>query len=58
MMVQLSVGGKVVHTAILTVICDVGNPPMGLMEGVKLVVQGTPFNFNKSVSGVTVFISS
>ncbi len=58
MLVQLSVGGKPVHTAILTVICDVGNPPMGLMEGVKLVVQGTPFNFNKQVSGITVFISS
>ncbi len=57
MLVQLSVGGTPVHTAVLTVICDVGNPPTGLMEGVKLVVQGTPFNFNKQVSGLTVFIS-
>ncbi len=58
MLVQLSVGGTPVHTAVLTVICGVGNPPAGLMEGVRLVVQGTPFNFNKQVSGITVFISS
>lgn len=57
-LVQLSVGGTPVHTAVLTVICDVGNPPKGLMEGVKLVVQDTPFNFNKQVSGLTIFISS
>ena len=57
MLVQLSVGGTPVHTAVLTVICDVGNPPAGLMEGVRLVVQDTPFNFNKQVSGITVFIS-
>lgn len=57
-LVQLSVGGTPVHTAILTVICDVGNPPTGLMEGIKLAVQDTPFNFNKQVSGFTVFISS
>ncbi len=57
MLVQLSVGGTPVHTAVLTVICGVGNPPAGLMEGVKLVVQDTPFNFNKQVSGITVFIS-
>ncbi len=58
MLVQLSVGGTPVHTAVLTVICDVGNPPTGLLEGVKLVVRDTPFNFNKQVSGITVFISS
>ena len=58
MTVQLSVGGIPVHTGVLTVICGVGNPPAGLMEGVKLVVQDTPFNFNKQVSGITVFISS
>ncbi len=57
MLVQLSVGGTPVHTAVLTVICEVGNPPAGLTEGVKLVVQDTPFNFNKQVSGITVFIS-
>lgn len=56
-LVQLSVGGTVVHTAILTVICDVGSPPPGLAEGVKLSVQDTPFNFNKQVSGITLFIS-
>ncbi len=57
MLVQLFVGGKPVHTAVLTVACEVGNPPDGLHEGVKLAVQDTPFNFNKPVSGFTVFIS-
>ena len=57
MLVQLSVGGKPVHTAMLTVICEVGTPPDGLHEGFKLAVQDTPFNFNKQVSGITLFIS-
>jgi hypothetical protein len=57
-LVQLSVGGTPVHTAVLTVICDVGSPPTGLMEGVKLAVQDTPLNFNKQVSGLTLFIVS
>ncbi len=57
MLVQLSVGGKPVHTAVLTVICEVGTPPDGLHEGFKLAVQDTPFNFNKQVSGITLFIS-
>ncbi len=57
MLIQLSVGGTPVHTAVLTVICDVGTPPAGLHEGIKLAVQDTPFNFNKQVSGFTVFIS-
>ncbi len=56
-LIQLSVNGTPVHTAVLTIICGVGNPPDGLHEGVKLAVQDTPFNFNKQVSGVTVFIS-
>jgi len=56
-LVQLSVGGTPVHTAVLTVICEVGNPPAGLHEGMKLAVQDTPFNFNKQVSGLTIFIS-
>ncbi len=56
-LIQLSVGGTPVHTAVLTVICDVGTPPAGLHEGVKLAVQDTPFNFNKQVSGITLFIS-
>jgi len=57
MLVQLSVGGKPVHTAVLTVICEVGTPPDGLHEGFKLAVQDTPFNFNKQLSGITLFIS-
>src|SRR2546426_10782729 len=56
MLVQLSVGGKPVHTAVLTVICEFGTPPDGLHEGFRLAVQDTPFNFNKQVSGITLFI--
>lgn len=56
-LVDLTVGGTVVHSAVMTVICDVGTPPTGLMEGVRLAVQDTPFNFNKQVSGLTLFIS-
>ncbi len=41
--------------AILVVICDVGSPPPGQMEGIRLNVQDL-INFSKSVSGVTVFI--
>ncbi len=57
-LVQLSVNGTPVHTAVLTVICEIGSLPDGLHEGVKLVVQDTPFNFNKQVSGLTLFIQS
>ena len=57
MLIQLSVGGTPVHTAVLTIICEVGTPPAGLHEGIKLVVQDTPFNFNKQVSGLTIFVS-
>jgi len=56
-LIQLSVNGTPVHTAVLTVICQVGNPPDGLHEGFKLAVQDTPFNFNKQISGITIFIS-
>jgi len=56
-LIQLSVGGTPVHTAVLTIICQVGTPPAGLHEGIKLAVQDTPFNFNKQVSGFTVFIT-
>ncbi len=41
--------------AILTVNCLIGNPPAGVMEGVRLNVQSL-INFNKQVSGETVFI--
>ena len=57
MLVELSVGGTVVHTAVLKVFCDIGTPPMGVMEGIRLAVQDTAFNFNKQVSGITLFIS-
>ncbi len=56
--VTLLVGGKPVHDGILTVICELGKPPTGTDEGVRLVVQGTPFNFNKQLSGFTVFVKA
>ncbi len=54
--VTLLVDGKPVHDGILTVFCELGKPPHGTDEGVRLVVQGTPFNFNKQLSGFTVFM--
>ncbi len=58
-------GGKaviLVHTsvgfdAILTVICALGSPPAGQHEGIHLNVQDV-INFNKQVSGFTVFIQT
>jgi hypothetical protein len=44
-----------VHDAILEVTCDVGSPPPGHPEGVRLNVQDD-INFNQSVSGITLFI--
>jgi len=40
---------------ILQVDCLVGSPPAGAVEGVRLNVQGL-INFNKEVSGLTVYI--
>ena|SRR2546428_535711 len=54
-LVQLFVGGAPVHTAILQVDCAIGKPPPGHTEGIRLAVQGA-LNFNKKVSGLTVFI--
>ena len=44
--------------AILRVTCVLpeAKVPRGAEEGVRLNVQGFPFNFNKEVSGFTVFI--
>jgi hypothetical protein len=53
--VTLFVGSTAVHTAILAITCDVGSPPEGHHEGITLNVQDA-INFNKSVSGVTLFI--
>jgi hypothetical protein len=41
--------------AVLKVDCDLGLSPPGHAEGVRLAVQGA-LNFNKKVSGFTVFI--
>lgn len=54
-LVQLFVGGAPVHTAILTVDCEIGKPPPGHGEGIRLAVQGA-LNFNTKVSGLTVFV--
>ena len=51
MLVHLSAG----FDAILTVICDLGSAPTGQHEGIHLNVQDV-INFNKQVSGLTVFV--
>lgn len=54
--VGLYVGGEKVSTAILQVDCLLGDKiPSGAAEGIRLAVQGAP-NFNKEVSGFTVFV--
>jgi len=59
--VNLFVGGTLVHTGILEVNCRLpgagGPSEMGKGEGVRLNVQDV-HNFNKTVSGVTVFIEA
>ena len=47
--------GGPTFTGILQVDCLIGNPPAGAVEGVRLNVNGL-INFNKEVSGETVFI--
>jgi len=43
--------------AVLQVDCTLGDKiPGGAKEGVRLALQGLDFNFNKEVSGFTVFI--
>ena len=54
--ILLSVSGTPVSEGVLQVDCLVGNPPAGAVEGVRLVVQAFDFNFNKEVSGVTLFL--
>ncbi|TLZ57489.1 MAG: hypothetical protein E6K17_02760 [Methanobacteriota archaeon] len=56
--VQLFVGGNPVFMGILRVTCMLGDHiPPSAMEGVRLAVQTGP-NFNKEVSGLTVFIKA
>ena len=53
--VNILVDGTVVHTGILTVFCELGSRiPHGAHEGIRLVVQDA-INFNKQLSGFTVF---
>ncbi len=53
--VNILVDGNVVATGILTIFCELGNKiPHGAHEGITLVVQDL-INFNKQVSGFTVF---
>lgn len=42
--------------AVMTVGCLIGAFPAGAFEGVHLAVQGLDLNFNKEVSGFTVYI--
>jgi hypothetical protein len=44
--------------AILRVDCVLGHPPAGADEGFRLVVQTFDLNFNKEVTGATVFVPS
>jgi len=55
LLVQLQVNGTPVHNAILNVDCELGSAPHGQSEGITLAVQNA-INFNKKVSGFTVFI--
>jgi len=55
LLVQLQVNGTPVFNAILNVDCELGTPPPGQSEGFTLSVQNA-LNFNKKVSGFTVFI--
>ena len=53
--VELFVGSMHVADGTLQVDCLIAKFPAGAIEGVRLAVQGGP-NFNKEVSGVTLFI--
>lgn len=54
--VQLLVGGMPIFHAVLRVDCELGNVPPGAHEGLRLAIQGLDLNFNKEVSGLTLFI--
>ena len=41
---------------VLQVDCVIGNPPAGANEGFRLAIQGADLNFNKEVSGETLFV--
>jgi hypothetical protein len=55
-LVNILVGGLVVHTGILTVNCLLGSPPANAVEGITLNVPGT-INFNTIINGITVYIN-
>jgi hypothetical protein len=57
--VNLIVGGAVVGEGILVIDCELGKVPGGAAEGVTLLVYDSPLgpiHFNKSVSGITIFL--
>ncbi len=54
--VALFVDGVHVHDGILTIVCELGQPPTNSVEETLLLVQDTPFNFNEVVSGDNIFI--
>ncbi len=41
---------------ILQIDCLVGKAPAGAIEGIRLAIQETDLNFNKEISGLTVFL--
>lgn len=55
LLVQLQVDGMPAFNAILNVDCELGKIPPGQSEGITLEVQKA-INFNKKVSGLTVFV--
>jgi hypothetical protein len=54
--VALLVSGAHVHDGILTIVCELGQPPKHSEEATLLLVQGTSLNFNDVVSGDNIFI--
>jgi hypothetical protein len=54
--VALNVDGVHVHDGILTIVCELGQPPKNSVEETLLLVQETQFNFNEPVSGDNIFI--
>ena len=40
----------------LRIDCTLGDVPKNAEEGIRLAVRGVPINFNKEVSGATLFI--
>lgn len=55
--VRLTPDGGSPVDAVLHVYCNLGDPPPGSVEGIRLTVEGGP-NFNEQLSGETGFFTS